>query len=100
MKTPVAVLVLLVASGRDLAATPLQGAPQRNAPCRDCWLAVPQHPVGLLVVLHGDDAGASSAFLDWRDARAGYRMSSSPITGVSRGPVVVDVKSMHRARSK
>jgi len=68
MKTAVAVLVLLVASGRDLAATPQQGAPQRNAPCRDCWLLVPQHPVGLLVVLHGDDAGASSAFLDWRDA--------------------------------
>lgn len=43
MKTAVAVLVLLVASGRDL------------------------HPVGLLVVLHGDDAGASSAFLDWRE---------------------------------
>jgi hypothetical protein len=39
MKTAVAVLALLVASGRDLAATPQQGAPQRNPFCRDCWLA-------------------------------------------------------------
>ena len=46
----------------------LAAAPARAAPCRDCLVAVPDHPVGLLVVLHGDDAGASSAFTDWRDA--------------------------------
>jgi hypothetical protein len=47
MKTAVAVLVLLVASGRDLAATPQQGAPQRNdgergrKPHRVAWPARP-----------------------------------------------------------
>lgn len=68
MKTAVAVLALLAASGRDHAATPQRDVPQRDAPCRDCLLAIPDHPVGLLVVLHGDDAGASSVFIDWRDA--------------------------------
>jgi len=68
MKTAVAVLALLAASGRDLAASPRRDASQPKPPCRDCVLAVPAHPVGLLVVLHGDDAGSSSAFIDWRDA--------------------------------
>ena len=78
MKTAVAVLALLAASGRDLAATPRRDVSHRDvphrdvpelaAPCRDCLLSVPDHPVGLLVVLHGDDAGASVAFIDWRDA--------------------------------
>lgn len=73
MKTAVAVLALLAAAGRDLAADAPREVPRRDvsppaAPCRDCVLAVPDHAVGLLVVLHGDDTGASEAFLDWRDA--------------------------------
>jgi poly(3-hydroxybutyrate) depolymerase len=62
MKTAVALLALLAASG-DLSA-----APRQAAPCRDCVLSVPDHPAGLLVVLHGDDTGASAAFIDWREA--------------------------------
>ena len=65
------VLALVAASARELAATPrrdTRDAPSRDAPCAGCLLVVPDHPAGLLVVLHGDDAGASSAISDWRHA--------------------------------
>jgi len=66
MKAAVAVLALLAASARDLAATPRPDvphphAPRPAAPCRDCLLAVPDHPVGLLVVLHGEARAARAA---------------------------------------
>ena len=79
MKIAVVVLALLATAGRDLAAAPRRDVPRRDVPtpaaCRDCVLVVPEHPIGLLVVLHGDDAGASEAFLDWRDAAKHARLA-------------------------
>jgi N-acetylmuramoyl-L-alanine amidase len=55
-----AVLVVLAASAHADV--------RHDAPCRDCVLDAPRASRALLVVLHGDDAGAKATVADWRAA--------------------------------